>query len=243
MRWGHSTSTGATARNNGPGKSPLLPIPDCASASSVAISPRRSLRPVELNGSTGAKSTVPAIVVFRLSVGKRVMVRMPDSPAVSLVQLSALPVPSDVTIPMPVTTTIGLPKLSRGAAISSPAVSHLVQKASVSLLDRFDQSHALAPPVACADHHDLGRRALHFNLGAGGIARGEQCAARERQRRKPQSQRKLGFHGVTEPGAGRADRKIPMLLQKGTLLRCDGFGPGRAGDDGAAAFERAELRP
>ncbi len=35
----HSTSTGATARNNGPGKSPLLPILACAMASSVTSSP------------------------------------------------------------------------------------------------------------------------------------------------------------------------------------------------------------
>ncbi len=51
----------------------------------------------------------PAIVVFSPSVGKRVIVRMPDSPAVSFVQLSVLPAPSDVTMPMPVTTTIGRP--------------------------------------------------------------------------------------------------------------------------------------
>ena len=70
-RCGHSTSTGATARNSGPGKSPLLPMPDCSSASSVAISASRSVRPVEENGSTGTKSTVPAIVVFRPSIGKR----------------------------------------------------------------------------------------------------------------------------------------------------------------------------
>jgi hypothetical protein len=45
---------------------------------------------------------------------------MPDSPAVSLVQLSCLPAPSDVTTPMPVTTMIGLPNLSRGADMVLP---------------------------------------------------------------------------------------------------------------------------
>ena len=55
---------------------------------------------------------MPAIEVFRPSVGKREMVRIPDSPAVSFAQLSALPAPSEVTTPMPVTTTIGLPNLS-----------------------------------------------------------------------------------------------------------------------------------
>ena len=58
------------------------------------------------------KSTVPAMRVLRPSVGKRVMARMPDSPAVSLAQLSALPAPSEVTTPMPVTTTTGRPALS-----------------------------------------------------------------------------------------------------------------------------------
>src|SRR5665647_3840298 len=55
---------------------------------------------------------VPAMRVFRPSVGKRVMARMPDSPAVSLAQLSVLPAPSEVTTPRPVTTTIGRPILS-----------------------------------------------------------------------------------------------------------------------------------
>jgi hypothetical protein len=80
------------------------------------------VRPVEEEGSTVTKSTVPAIVVFRPSIGKRVTVRMPDSPAVSLAQLSSLPAPSDVTTPIPVTTTIGLPNLSRGAVMMSPSV-------------------------------------------------------------------------------------------------------------------------
>src|SRR5207344_1418147 len=61
---------------------------------------------------------VPAIRVFRPSVGKRVIVLMPDSPLVSLAQLSVLPAPSDVTTPRPVTTTTGRPILSLPAAIS-----------------------------------------------------------------------------------------------------------------------------
>jgi hypothetical protein len=48
------------------------------------------------------------------------MVLMPDSPAQSLAQLSALPAPRDVTTPMPVTTTTGLPDLSRIAVMVSP---------------------------------------------------------------------------------------------------------------------------
>ena len=38
--------------------------------------------PAEVKGSTGMKSMVPAIVVLRPSIGKRVRVRMPDSPAI-----------------------------------------------------------------------------------------------------------------------------------------------------------------
>ena len=86
----------------------------------MAISASRSVNPVEVTGSTLTKSTVPAMVDFRPSIGKRVTVRMPDLPAVSLRQLSALPAPSDVTTPMPVTTTIGLPNLSRGADMVPP---------------------------------------------------------------------------------------------------------------------------
>src|ERR1700753_799229 len=69
-------------------------------------------------GSIGMKSTVPAIVVFRPSVGKRLMVRIPDSPAASFFQLSVLPAPREVTTPMPVTTTIGRPSFSRIVLIS-----------------------------------------------------------------------------------------------------------------------------
>lgn len=102
------------------GESALAPMPACSSASSVTSSAIRSDRPVEENGSTLTKSTVPAIVVFRPSTGKRVMVRMPDSPATSFAQLSALPLPSEVMMPMPVTTTTGRPNLSRGAVMSIP---------------------------------------------------------------------------------------------------------------------------
>ena len=80
------------------------------------------------------------------------MVLIPDSPAVSFAQLSALPDPSDVTTPMPVTTTIGLPNLSRAAVMFFPAHSAPYS------LHRFDERHALAAPVTRSDHHNLGRR-------------------------------------------------------------------------------------
>jgi hypothetical protein len=90
-----------------------------AIASSATISAMRSPSSVEQNGSTGTKSTDPAIVVLRPSLGNREMRRIPDSPAVSLAQLSALPAPSEVMMPMPVTTTTGRPLLSFERAISS----------------------------------------------------------------------------------------------------------------------------
>jgi hypothetical protein len=144
---------------------------DCAIASSVAISASRSERSVEEKGSIGTKSIVPAIVVFKPSVGKRVMVRMPDSPAVSFFQLSALPEPSEVTTPMPVTTTIGLPNLSRVVVMFSPA------GAATRSLDRFNQGHAFAPPVTGPDNHNLGRWSGHFNLQPRGIVRRKQRSA------------------------------------------------------------------
>ena len=89
---------------------------------------------------------VPAMRVFRPSVGKRVIVLMPDSPAVSLAQLSALPAPSEVTTPRPVTTTSGRPILSLPVVIfRSPSANS------------FDQRETFASPVSDAGHHDLGQ--------------------------------------------------------------------------------------
>src|SRR6266849_1131255 len=66
------------------------------------------------------KSTVPATLVLRPSVPNRVIFRIPDSPAVRRRQLSALPAPSEVTRPPPVTTTIGRPALSRMLPMCAP---------------------------------------------------------------------------------------------------------------------------
>src|SRR5258708_24925585 len=234
---GHSTSLGVTARNSGPGKSPLLPIPDSATASSVAISASRSERSVDVKGSTGTKSTVPAIVVFSPSMGKRVMVRMPDSPAGSFAQLSAFPEPSDVTTPMPVTTTIGLPDLSRDAVMFFPA------GAAPGSLDGFDQGHAFAPPVTGSDDYNLCRRPGHFNLEPRGIVGRKQCSAGKRERRQRQPQRKLRLHGVAEHGAGGPHREVRMPAQERPLFGCDRFGAGRAGDHSTLALKPAEFRP
>src|SRR5205814_981474 len=88
-------------------------------ASSLAISARRLPSVAGQNGSTSTKSTVPAIVVRNASVAKRLILRIPDCPELALRQLSALPIPSDVTIPIPVTAT-GMPALLRADVISFP---------------------------------------------------------------------------------------------------------------------------
>src|SRR5258707_6439567 len=145
-RCGHSISTGATARNSGPGKSPFVPTPAWSIASSATRAAMRSPSSVEQNGSTEMKSTVPAIVVLRPSLAKRVMRWMPDSPAVSLAQLSPLPAPSEVITPMPVTTTTGCPFLPDAMQASSA--------------DRLDKRHALSAPVADGGHRDAPKRAF-----------------------------------------------------------------------------------
>ena len=74
------------------------------------MAPIASVRAGAEGSSTGMKSTVPAMVVRRWAIGKRVMRWMPEVPASSLRQFSALPWPSEVSTPMPVTTTVGRPR-------------------------------------------------------------------------------------------------------------------------------------
>src|SRR5438067_11652760 len=94
---------------------------------------------------------VPAMRVFKPSVGKRVMVLIPDSPDASLVQLSDLPAASEVTTPRPVTTTSGRAMLSLPAAIfRSPSA------------DPLDQREAFVPPVAYTGHRDLSQSPIHW---------------------------------------------------------------------------------
>src|SRR5262249_31668692 len=112
-------------------------MPDCATASSAAMSASRPASAGEVRGSTGTKSTVPAIRVLSPSVGKRLIARMPDWPAASLLQLSLLPAPSEVTTPMPVTTTTGRPDVSR-----KDAMLVLPADLDVRSVDRFDEREA-----------------------------------------------------------------------------------------------------
>src|ERR1035438_3926031 len=102
---------------------------------------------------------VPAMRVRRPSVGKRVMARMPDSPPVSLAQLSVLPAPSDVITPRPVTTTVGRPCLSFDDGIVRPPSA-----------GPFYQCEAFAPPMPDPGHHDLLQIAGHRLLQSGRVA-------------------------------------------------------------------------
>ncbi len=86
-------------------------------ASSAASKAINSHRLAEEGSVTGRKSTAPAIVVRSPASGKRLIRRMPDWPAVSRAQLSSNPWPSEVSTPMPVTTTTGRPWLSKSRAI------------------------------------------------------------------------------------------------------------------------------
>src|SRR5205807_1945221 len=119
--------------------------------------------------STGTKSTVPAMVVRNASVANLVMRLIPDWPVVSFCQLSALPMPSEVTTPMPVTATGG-PACWREDAISALLSVH-----------RFDQGHAFAAPMADRRHHDLRQRSRHDLFDARGIARRKQLVVPERE--------------------------------------------------------------
>src|SRR5262245_43559376 len=200
-RCGHSISTGATARNSGPGKSPLLPMRASPTASSATIAAMRSPSSVEQNGSTGTKSTVPAMVVLRPSLAKRVIRRMPDSPAVSFAQLSALPAPSEVMTPMPVTTTIGRPFLS-----CDDAISLLLQRARVQRTlsgHALDQRHALAAPMTHGGDGDPVERTFIPLFDACGARGREQFFATECQRGKRNIHRELRLESVTQQASAR----------------------------------------
>src|SRR5215813_13586654 len=94
------------------------------------------------------KSTVPATLVLRPSVPNRVIARIPDSPAVRRCQLSTLPAPSEVTRPLPVTTEIGRPALSRMLPMCSPASLLLGATEQGSTSDAQSRPHPAVPPTA-----------------------------------------------------------------------------------------------
>src|SRR3954463_14065595 len=107
--------------------------------------------------------------VFKLSVAKRVMPRMPDCPAVSFAQFSSLPAPREVIMPAPVTTTIGRPMLSLPAVISTPSV------------DALDERQAFPAPMADAGDQHLLQRALHRLFETARVTWRKQFAVLQRQ--------------------------------------------------------------
>src|SRR5262249_33771908 len=150
-------------------------------------------------------STVPAIVVLSPSLAKRVMRWMPDWPAVSFAQLSALPAPSEVMTPMPVTTTIGRPFLSCADAISS-------------LLDRLDQRPALAAPMTDGGNDDPIEAAIIATFDTGRIGRREQLFVAKRERCKGNIHGELRLEPVPKIGRGRAHWHISNASDPGALL-------------------------
>src|SRR5262249_59174276 len=107
---------------------------------------------VEESGSPGPKAPAPEWVSSTPGGGRGGLGLRRDFPAVSFCQFSALPAPSDVTTPMPVTTTSGRPALSCVDSMFLPS------------RQRFDQRHAFAAPVTDAGHDHLPQRAVHCNL-------------------------------------------------------------------------------
>src|SRR5215813_3152365 len=150
---------------------------------------------------------VPAMRVFNPSVGKRLMVLIPDSPAVSLFQLSDLPAPSDVTTPRPVTTTSGRPILSLPAAIL------------LSSADQFDQCEAFASPVPDAGHQNLGQIPVHWPLQTRRVTGRKQTTMTKRDGGQRDVHWKLRLQPMPDICSRGAHGKIRVPLKKLALLR------------------------
>src|ERR1039458_9168423 len=168
----------------------------------------------------------PAMRALRPSVAKRVMAGMPDSPAVSLAQLSVLPAPSEVTTPSPVTTTIGRPILSFvDGILCSPSANPV------------DQSEGFASPMSDTGHHDLAQFGAHRAFQPGRVAGREQTTMAERDRGQRHIHGELRFQPMTEIGTGGAYGKVVMNDEEGALLGGRGAGAGGAGEHrGVAGF-------
>src|SRR3974390_382240 len=205
MRSGQPTSIGGMARNNGPGKSAGLPTPASGLASAAA---RSAIYSVSSGAPTcgGRKSIVPPMRVLKPSVGKRVMARIPAWPAVRLCQFPSLPAPSEVTTPMPVTTTVGRPNLS---------VVDISLYPSANLLD---QTEAFAPPMTNTGHNDLVQIPAHRPLHACRVVRRKQTIMAERHGGQGHVHAELRFEAMTDIGTGSADGKVAVAIQKGALF-------------------------
>src|SRR5215510_2210432 len=145
--------------------------------------------------------------VLSPSVGKRVMVLMPDSPAVSFAQLSVLPAPKEVTTPRPVTTTCTRPDLSLPVAIfRAPSTK------------TFDECKAFTPPVSNAGYYHLGQISSHWPFQPGRVTWRKEITMTERNGSQCNVQSELRLQPVTHIRSGRTHGKIRMQLKKVTLL-------------------------
>src|SRR5690554_3737955 len=168
------------------------------------------------------KSTEPAIVVRKPSVGKRVMRWMPETPDVSLRQFSSRPRPSGETMPMPVTAT-GAPDAAVLAAI-----------------DRLHQRHALASHRAPRRHHYLidrsrGNPRLDRRVG---VDRREDRAPFQARNREYEIGRKGRLEAMTEGSSGAAhgglDARVGETAEEIALLARDRAPPAGTAQHGDA---------
>src|SRR4029079_2287767 len=216
------------ARNSGPGKSRRAPTADCATASSAAVAASVSVREGAEKGSTGRKSTDPQMRVRKLSVAKRVILWMPDSPLLRRAQLSSLPWPSEGTTPSPVTTTIGRPALSVFADIRfSPSARG------------FHQRQAFTPPMPNPCAHDLRNGAISNACTSRIIARRKQLTLADDRGGERNIHRELRLHPVPQISARGASWTLGLAGQECACLGGRRRGAARTGEDG----EGAGLQP
>src|SRR5579884_4270561 len=166
------------------------------------------------------------MVVLRFSVGNREMRRTPEMPPLSLAQLSDLPTPSEVTTPMPVTATIGLPALSK--YLAPDAVAALDWVIACPSIRAFDETEAFAAPGADARHHDLAQR-MRTVAAIAAAGRRKQLALFERHGAKGEIGRKLRLGPVPRIRASAAHGKAEFVERPPLRAGCR-LDPGGAGD-------------
>src|ERR1700694_4682995 len=111
---------------------------------------------------------------------------MPDSPAVNFFQLSVLPVPSGVIMPMPVIATTGRPALSRRAPFAIVVAS----------INPFNKRETLAPPMADARHQRLADSLCRRITGVAAAGSCEKLTAADRLAAKRNIGDKLRLHAI-----------------------------------------------
>ena len=144
-------------------------------------------------------------------------------------QLSALPAPSEVTTPMPVTTTIGRPALS--CVAPSPALPQSTASTSARPSPR---QWPTPVTTTCASGPSIGRSTPDASAGGNSAA----TAAAPPRRARCSSGTAARRHD-RDRCRWRAPATSGCCARKRALLAGRGLGAGRARDDGA----RARLQP